>query len=188
MIKQTLAALAFVGLYAQPAAALMVNTGDVIRGAYSFPAFGATDFNPTAFLLRLTSPDLFGGADSVGVTYRDASLSALSFTRFDASGSALDPTVGFMFSSSDFLTGVSSVPQNGFVDITGLAGSFNVAAIDLFAIEPVGTGILRQNRVTEFTSVVEPPSAIPLPAAGWLLISGLATLLIARRSRPISPQ
>ncbi len=188
MIKTSLAALAFIGFQAASADALTVNTGDVIRGAYSFPATGIIDLGSTSFLLRLSSPDLFGGTDSVGVRYLDTSLNPLSVTRFDADGIGLDPTIGILFGSSDFLPGASSVPQVGFVEIIGLAGSFEVAAIDLFATERVGTGILRQNRVTDFSHVAETPATVALPAAGWLLIAGVAALSGAGRLRRAFPQ
>ncbi len=184
MFKQILSTLAIASLHATSANALTVDPGEVIRGAYAFPTVAGADLAPSSFLLRLSSADRFGGADSVGVRYLNATLSPLSFSQFDANGSGLDATIGIPFDASDFSSGVVGVPATGFVDIIGLAGSFDVAAIDLFAIEPVGSGIFRQNRVTEFERVVQPPSAVPLPAAGWFMLACLGALFCAGRKRP----
>lgn len=145
--------------------------------------------------MRLASADLFGDGDSVGVRYLDSALNPLTFTRFDAVGAGLDANVGIVFDAGDFLAGVlgpgdaGAVPQTGFVEIVGLAGSFDVNAIDLFAIEDNGgADLIRQIGVTEFEAVVAPPSAVPSPVALPLLLSALMGLagLRARRRRRVA--
>jgi len=162
--------------------AIPVNPGDTIRGSYAFPTFGATELEPTSFLLRLFSADLFGGADAVGIRILDEGLNPLLFTTFNANGTALDPTIGIPVSLSDFLPGVlgpsdpARIPRTGFVDVTGLAGSFDVSSLSLFGTEFVGkVGILRQARVDEFYAVTT-PTTVPLPAAGFLLAGAVAGL------------
>lgn len=190
MTKSILTALALICLQATPSSALSVNTGQTIRGAYSFATSGLTGLEPTSFLLRLSSADLFGGTDAVGIRYLDNSLNPLTFSRFDAGGTALDPTIGLTFNSTDFLPGVLNptdplrVPRSGFIEIMGLAGSFDVSAIDLFATEFVSVlGSPRQVRVTEFQYVTTAPAPVPLPATGLFLASGLLGLFGARAKR-----
>ena len=190
MMKRTMlvvAALAF-GL-AAPAQALDVEQGDVIRAEYAYPTFGAPTLEPTSFLLQLSSADLFGDGDAVGVRYLDGGLTPLSLTRFDSSGAGLDATVGFTIDAADFLPGVlglsdpPAVPSAGFVEIIAIAGSFDVQALTLFATEDVGASILRQVRVTNFEAVAGPQAAVPAPPAAPMLLAAMLGLAALRRRR-----
>lgn len=181
------AALAFG--FAAPAHALIVGQGDVIRAEYAYPTFGAATLEPTSFLLQLASADLFGDGDAVGVRYLDGGLTPLSLTRFDSSGAGLDATVGFTIDVGDFLPGAlgpsdpPAVPSAGFVEIVGLAGSFDVQALTLFATEDVGANLLRQVRVTNFEAVSGPPAAVPTPPAAPMLLAAVLGLAALRRRR-----
>ena len=178
MKRMTLAALAVITVQGTSASAVSVNSGETIRGAYSFVTTGVTELEPAAFLLRLTSADPLANGDSVGLRYLDSALNPLSFTRFDSVGSVVDPTIGITFDTSDFLPGLSpNVPQTGFIEIVGLRGSFDVLNLNLTAVEQLGAiGILRQNLVTEFDRVEQAPSPVPLPGGLSLAITGLLAL------------
>ncbi|WP_299475965.1 hypothetical protein [uncultured Roseibium sp.] len=190
MFKYLFAAAVILAVQSSTAHAITVTSGDTIRGSYTFPTFGATELEPTSYLLRLASADLFGGGDAVGIRILDESFNPLLFTTFNANGSALDPTIGIQVSLSDFLPGVlgpgdpARVPRSGFVDITGLAGSFDVSSLSLFGTEHIGNvGVLRQVRVVEFDAVTTPTTPVPLPAAGFLLAGSVAGLLGFRFAR-----
>ncbi|WP_282045406.1 hypothetical protein [Roseibium album] len=93
--------------------AIPVNPGDTIRGSYAFPTYGATELEPTSFLLRLFSADLFGGADAVGTRILDEGLNPLLFTTLNASGTALDPTIGIPVKSLGFPSGCTWTKRPG---------------------------------------------------------------------------
>ena len=180
------------------AAAVPVVAGDTIRGSYSFTTFGALEVAPNSLLLRLSSADLFGGSDAVGVRILDSTLTPLLFTRVDAVSTAQDATVVIPTERSNFLPGIlgpsdpARIPRTGFVDITGLAGSFDVASLTLFGIEVTGAiGITRQAQVTEFKPVTTPITPVPLPAPGLLLAGVLGSLLglgVFQRGRMGKPE
>lgn len=187
MFKRLIILATVLALHSGAAQAIPVTTGDTVRGSYTFTTFGASELEPTSIQLGLSSADLFGGADSVGIRVLDGALNPLLFTRFDASGSGLDPSVGITVSASDFLPDVlgptdpPKIPQTGFVDITGLGGSFDVSVLTLFATEAGGSiGFLRQAQVSEFKALSPPPTAVPLPATGLLLAGAIAGLFGAR--------
>nr|WP_319385539.1 hypothetical protein [uncultured Roseibium sp.] len=175
------------------AVAIPVAAGDTIRGSYTFTTFGALEVAPNSLLLRLSSADLFGGSDAVGVRILDSSLTPLLFSRVDAITAALDPTIAIPTERSDFLPGVLGpsdpprIPRTGFVDITGLAGSFDVVSLTLFGIEVTGAiGITRQVQVSAFETVETPVTPVPLPAPGLLLagiLGGLFGLGFWKRGR-----
>ncbi|MEO1114836.1 MAG: hypothetical protein AAFY05_20990 [Pseudomonadota bacterium] len=176
------------------AQAVPVAAGDTVRGSYAFATFGALELEPNSLLLRLSPADLFGGLDAVGVRILDSSLTPLLFTRVDALTTAQDATIGLPTERSDFLPGVlgpsdpARVPRTGFVEITGLAGSFDVASLTFSGIEVTGAiGITRQAQVTGFEPVTTPTTPVPLPAPGLLLAGLLGSLfglgVFKRRSR-----
>ncbi|WP_300056036.1 hypothetical protein [uncultured Roseobacter sp.] len=176
-MKTLCAAVILLSAQSLPAAALTVNSGDILRGSYTFPTFGATTLEPISFLLRVSSQDLFGAGDSVGVRYLDGALTPVSFTRFDSVGTGLDPTIGIIFDPSDVLPPATMpvVPRSGFVEIEGLSGSFDVLSLDLSALEPVsGSTLLRRTTVSDFERVEQSLAPVPLPAAGALLVLAMA--------------
>ncbi len=165
--------LACLVVQTEPLAAITLDQGEVIRGAYAFPTFGSATVEPTSFLLRLSPLDLFGNGDSVGIRYLDAAQRPLSFSRFDSVGTALDPTVGILFEANDMLPPVlvPSVPSSGFIEISALAGSFDVNSINLFATE---MNILRGVIVRDFERIKQAQAPVPLPSAGGLMLLALA--------------
>ncbi len=174
MIKKTLSMLALIGLHATTAQAIQVNFGDTIRAPYAFATLGATELEPVSFFMRLTSVDPLGGSDSLGLRFLDNALTPLTFTRFDANGAGQDTTVGITFNVADFLQGPPRVPQSGFLEVVGLAGSFDVQSVNLSAIERIQSlGVLRQSLVSDFEYVETLPAAIPLPTSLTVLLSGL---------------
>lgn len=184
MLRTIFTSAAIWACLSSAAIAVPVGTGDTIRGSYTFATFGAQELEPNSLLLRLSSADLFGGSDAVGVRILDSSLTPLLFSRVDALTPAQDPTVGIPTDRSNFLPGVlgpsdpARIPRSGFVDITGLAGSFDVASLTLFGIEVTGAiGITRQVQVSEFEAVTTPTTPVPLPAPGLLLAGVLGGFL-----------
>ena len=190
MFRRTLAAFALISAQLAPADAAQLNPGEVIRGVYSFTTTGITELEPVAFQLRLSSIDLFGDGDSVGIRYLDSSLNVLSFTRFDAIGKGLDPTVGITFDTDDFLPGVlPNVPLSGFVEIEALQGSFDVVNLNLSVLEQFGAiGVLRQSLVSDFDRVEVSPAPIPLPGGLSLSLAGVLVLFGIGLSRPVKTQ
>lgn len=197
MLRKLFTTAAVWALLSGTAYAIPVAAGDTIRGSYSFTTFGALEVAPNSLLLRLSSADLFGGSDAVGVRILDSSLTPLLFSRVDAITAALDPTIAIPTERSDFLPGVLGpsdpprIPRAGFVDITGLAGSFDVASLTLFGIEVTGAiGITRQAQVSDFYSVTTSATPVPLPAPGLLLagvIGGLFGLGFWKRGHEDKP-
>ncbi|WP_434053924.1 MAG: hypothetical protein RDA78_03205 [Roseibium sp.] len=176
MLRTIFTSAAIWAFLSSAAIAVPVGTGDTIQGSYTFATFGAPELEPNSLLLRLSSADLFGGNDAVGVRILDSSLTPLLFSRVDALTPAQDPTVGIPTDRSNFLPGVlgpsdpARIPRSGFVDITGLAGSLDVASLTLFGIEVTGAiGITRQVQVSEFEALTTPTTPVPLPAPGLLL-------------------
>lgn len=194
MLKILTTASLFAALLAGSAGAIVVNAGDTIRGSYDTSTLAATQVTPSSFFLRLANTDAFGNGDSIGIRLLDGAGTALTFTQFDAVGAALDPTVGIPFSLSDFLPGAialgapSVVPSAGFVEITGLAGSFDVLSLDVVALEAFGSvNVLRRDRVTAFEPVITtPPASVPLPASLLFLGTGLMGGFALRRKRVLS--
>ncbi|MEM1130374.1 MAG: hypothetical protein AAGH83_07610 [Pseudomonadota bacterium] len=184
MLRTFFTAAAIWAFLSSTAQAVPVAAGDTIRGSYAFATFGAQELEPNSLLLRLSPADLFGGLDAVGVRILDSSLTPLLFSRVDAITAALDPTIAIPTERSDFLPGVLGpsdpprIPRTGFVDVTGLAGSFDVASLTVFGIEVTGAiGITRQAQVTGFEPVTTPITPVPLPAPGLLLAGVLGSLL-----------
>ncbi|WP_306144485.1 hypothetical protein [Roseibium sp. MMSF_3412] len=184
MLRKLFTAAAIWASLSSAVYAVPVGAGDTIRGSYAFATFGAQELEPNSLLLRLSPADLFGGVDAVGVRILDTSLTPLLFTRVDALTTALDATVGLPTERSDFLPGVlgpsdpARIPRTGFVEITGLAGSFDVASLTFSGIEVTGAiGITRQAQVTEFEPVTTPMTPVPLPAPGLLLAGVLGGFL-----------
>jgi len=184
MLRRLFTTAAIWASLSSAAYAVPVAAGDTIRGSYAFATFGAQELEPNSLLLRLSSADLFGGGDAVGVRILDSSLTPLLFTRVDALTTAQDATVGLPTERSDFLPGVlgpsdpARIPRTGFVDITGLAGSFDVASLTLFGIEVTGAiGITRQVQVSDFDRVTAPLTPVPLPAPGLLLVGAFGGFL-----------
>ncbi|MEO1455900.1 MAG: hypothetical protein AAFV31_19010 [Pseudomonadota bacterium] len=177
MTKHFSAVLAALALQTLPLSALTVTSGNVIRGVYSFATFGATTVEPTSFLLRLSSADLFGDGDSVGIRYLAPDLTPLSFSQFDSTTPGLDPTVGILFKPSDMLVpvGTPAIPSAGFLEIVGLAGSFDVLSVHLTANEDVsGSNLIRRTNVSDFELVDTSVPPVPLPPAVYLLLLSLA--------------
>ncbi|MET1413381.1 hypothetical protein ABVF61_13985 [Roseibium sp. HPY-6] len=190
MLKHLFSIAAVWALLSSAAQAVPVSAGDTIRGSFTFTTFGALEVEPNSFLLRLSAVDLFGGSDTVGIRILDSNLAPLLFTTFSANGAGLDATIGIPTNRSDFLPGVlgpsdpARIPLTGFVDITGLAGSFDVASINLSGIEYQGAiGITRQALVRAFEPVQTPVTPVPLPAAGFLLAGAVAGLFGFRFTR-----
>lgn len=184
MLRTFFTTTAFWAFLSSAAVAVPVAAGDTIRGSYTFTTFGALELEPNSLLLRLSSADLFGGSDAVGVRILDSNLTPLLFSRVDAITTALDATVGIPTERSAFLPGVLGpsdpprIPRTGFVDITGLAGSFDVASLTVFGIEVTGAiGITRQAQVSAFEAVETPATPVPLPAPGLLLAGVLGGFL-----------
>lgn len=188
MFRYIMIAVTVVTLQASTAQAITVTAGETIRGRFDFPTAVAQDLTPSSFLLRLSSADLFGNGDAVGIRLLDSGLNTLSLSQFAPGGTGLDPTVGIPFDLSDFLPGVigamnpPKIPKSGFVEIVGLAGSFDVTALDIFGTEQIGAlNVFRQDRVSEFEQVITAPSQVPLPSTGLLLLAVLAGLFGMRR-------
>ncbi|WP_282610413.1 VPLPA-CTERM sorting domain-containing protein [Pelagibius sp. Alg239-R121] len=187
MIRSILLA-AIIAVSGSPAQAVPISAGETLRGSYTF---AGSELAPQSFLLRLASADLFGNGDAVAISLLDSGLTRLTSSIFASVGTGLDPTVGITFDPGDFLPGVlpagspPRIPNAGFVEISALAGSFDVTAIDLFALDfsfP-GLAILRQDRVSEFQQVQTGPTpvGVPVPASAWLLLMGLVLFVAMRR-------
>ncbi len=184
MLRTFFTAAAIWAFLSSTAQAVPVAAGDTIRGSYAFATIGAQELEPNSLLLRLSPADLFGGLDALGVRILDSSLPPLLISRVAAITAALDPTIAIPTERSDFLPGVLGpsdpprIPRTGFVDVTGLAGSFDVASLTVFGIEVTGAiGITRQAQVTGFEPVTTPITPVPLPAPGLLLAGVLGSLL-----------
>ncbi len=185
MIRNLLLAAGFV-IWGSAAQAVPVSVGETLRGAYSLPG---VELDPQAFLLRLASTDLFGNGDAVAISLLDSGLMRLTSTSFDSSGAGLDPTVGITIDPGDFLPGVlpsgspPRVPASGFLEVTALAGSFDVNAVDFFALEEISPGFTlpRQTRVSDFQRVEIEATPVPAPSSAGLLLMGLAAFAAMRR-------
>lgn len=175
-------------VFSSSAQAVPISAGETLRGNYALPG---SELEPQSFLLRLSSADLFGNGDAVAISLLDAGLNRLTSTSFDSGAAGLDATVGIVIDAGDFLPGAlppgnpPRIPGTGFIEMTALAGSFDISAIDLFALDLSFAGIplQRQTRVSAFQQVqTEPdPVAVPAPASAGLLLMGLTAFAAMRR-------
>lgn len=185
---RSIALAAVIALCSTAAQALPISAGESLRVNYTL---AGSELEPESFLLRLASTDLFGNGDAVAISLLDSALTRLTTSLFAPIGAGLDATVGITIDAGDFLPGVlpggspPRIPDSGFLEITALAGSFDVGAIDLFALDVTfpGVALRRQTRVSEFQRVViEPtPVAVPAPGSAGLLLLGLTAFAAMRR-------
>lgn len=86
---------------------------------------------------------------------------------------------GSLYESLDFLVGNTKYT----LTLEGLVRSLNGSIITSFFTPEYGTNsAMLRGRITS-EQLPPPPSVVPLPAAGWLLIAGLGGLVVVARRR-----
>lgn len=163
ILKATLAALC---LSATSAAAIPVgwsfnhaNTSGAINGSFIYDA----------------DTNVFS---NVGMTVTPAGGSGIAVNNYYPQ--SVDPTTAIFWSTPTPTIGGVTVSLNTGTTFTNAGGSVSSVISAHFCTSLGGfSGCLNSNVITlgavSFTSFT-PPAAVPLPAAGWLLLSGFAAL------------
>lgn len=176
--------------FSTTANALLITVGDTLRADYDLS--GDTNDGPYRLLgirIDFCNLDSTGSSDCTLENFTDSFL--LSIYGSDDS----------LLYSDSWDTGFSSFPnyfsQNlstdapggafgniGYILLEGLTGSFDVTRLQYFGIEegsPGASTLLYESTLTRVSD--SDPSVVPIPAALWLFMSGLAGLGIFRRKR-----
>jgi hypothetical protein len=152
--------------------ALMFTIGGVAHASTTTLNFTGVTFTDSASLLGTVMIDTGTGAATINAIFTDGSFTETFSGLASVSGSSTDTTLSLSAFSPTFASLAVAIPTTTLASYTG--GLLEIGgASSVFA-----TGI--GNDLITGGSLAAP---VPLPAAAWLMLSGLGGLGVMRRKR-----
>lgn len=161
--------------------AIIVNTGDTVRDSYML---SGAELQPATYFLSFGS-DLFDPGESISISLFDSSQNQLGLTRFDLAPTQIGGRTTFSLGldRADFLpSGIGPfdpvrIPSAGFIEVTALAGAFDLTLLRLTASDrSVFPSAVVNDTLSDF-SQIRGPAPVPLPVPLVLLLSAVLGLL-----------